>query len=73
MNEIKIEETDVVIYKRELERFQTSMMKKTFPDEGAGLDVVDFMMKRMFMNRLVLESFNAGWVAAGKVVPESAK
>lgn len=59
---------------RELERYQTSVMKKAFPSDGArGLDVVDFMVKRMFMNRIVVESFNAGWVAAGKIVPESAK
>lgn len=62
---------DEAIYERTYGAYHARVMAEAFPEPRHDQEGnVGLLMKRMFMNKIVRESFDAGWRAAGKKVPE---
>lgn len=51
--------------------YLTKVLDEAFPKPRHNQESdVGHLMKRMLMNRMACDGFDAGWVAAGKSIPE---
>lgn len=62
--------TDAEQYEKAFSAYHAKVVAEAFPGPPHDQDGnVGLLMKKMFINRIVRESFDAGWIAAGKQVP----